>query len=213
MKTSINLRSYCTGFASIVIAMAFCTTTSEAQSRAPRGPQAPSQVSREADVMLAIMWQAMTVKCPVSDTGSQATYLRDGTYLLGYNNARETFVPTPLTAADNLNGVQFKGLAILRGTAHRTINDYIREWKPWKPESTCQPFDANSFARRAASLDDDMRGGAFGCWPDISVIKVEKREGQWYFKTRNQKSISIDPFEGKPMPSCSLLNSENPFRK
>jgi len=145
------------------------------QSAAKQGAPPPSKLS-EAETVASSLWRTISTTCPVAGGTSTSTFLRHDDSLVEFRDVRTSLFQWHVTKADELNGTQFKGLAVLRGSVYRYAGSLIGKWSSWEPprETRNNIFDSEELYRE--------HGGYRFKWPEMWVVVVEKRNDRWLFK-------------------------------
>jgi hypothetical protein len=183
---------------------------------AQSGPVQGSRASSEAQGMAAYLWKTIATTCAVNGAAPSSVFIRHSRELYEYREAQTGLYPWRLTKADELNGTQFKGLAVLRAPAHRSIASK-RAWTPWvaaAKEAT------NMTAEWFAEGPYETHRGYSAWWPDIWVVLIEQRNNEWSFTfpqfagvnkwnhPLNREALSEAAGQKEP---CDILTSSDPF--
>ncbi|HTB11107.1 MAG TPA: hypothetical protein VK752_06040 [Bryobacteraceae bacterium] len=197
-----------------------------AQTGTPKGSPSPKQpVSSQNSVssptspeaLAALLWQKMTMTCQVDVGGQMKTmtfiyYPGNNPVQVGsrdevieFGGAWTIFVPQQLKEVDRLNGIEFRGMAVLGGTARR--QRFEDRWGEW--------VDLSDVRR---SLPDWLGGKGGGShsimWGhDLEMYEIDKQNGQWVFRVPFRND-SFDPdFFAVRKKSCEVLTSIKPRSK
>jgi hypothetical protein len=171
------------------------------QSKAGRQKgQAPSAkpAPNSPEAVAAAMWQKITTTCPVQGSSKPTRFYEESVYNLldklkgrkvsEYRDTSTEYLPDDLSEADRLNGIRFRGAAVLSCSTIRHIE--IDNMNPLAPRAW------SSF------LDCNPGGGQV-------VVNMEQRNGQWFYALKrwefNPDSIAANK------RSCAALASADPF--
>lgn len=178
--------------------------------------QSPKAEPNSPEAVAAVMWGKVLTKCPVSGSPASTTtffsYPREEgnptwASLIEVREAWTKLLPEELSAADRLNGIQFRGFAILGGSAERYITTGKTRWSEWADISRhVAPKAAKAF-RRETLVD----------WPGV-FITIEQRNHQWSFSVlghsddvlQDSQSFNPDSMAAKTR-SCAILTTVNPL--
>ena len=133
----------------------------------------PASRSSEAEMVAASLWRTISTTCPVPGTTATSTFLRSDLAIVEFRDARTNLFPWHLTKADELNGTQFKGLAVLRASAHRFKGASGDKWETPR-ETRNNIFDGEELYRE--------HSGYRYKWPEMWVVVMEKKNGRWSFR-------------------------------
>jgi hypothetical protein len=161
------------------------------------------------------MWQKVLVKCPIQGSTSPTTFFsypkgkQDPPKWAHFKEIREAWtklLPEELSAADRLNGVQFRGFALLGGSATRSFPQPFKspeQWEQWEDISKDKPNTA-TFYRKATEIE----------WLGV-FISIEQRDQHWSFRVHEGGFVhrSFDPDSmAADKRSCAVLTTANPLK-
>ncbi len=180
--------------------------------------QSGSTTLNEARGMASYLWQTITTTCGIKGAASTSVFLRPNRELYEYREVRTSLYPWSLSKADELNGTQFKGLAVLRAPARRSISPK-RSWSQWIPEQAeTRNMTAEWFATQGPYETHDQYKT---WWPDLWVVLIEKQHGEWSFTFPQLVGVNRTwnhPLNREalaqaagPKSSCETLTSNDPF--
>jgi hypothetical protein len=202
-----NEKRYGRTSATIVALIAGCCTAScqiqtkaEAQNSRP-WPNSPEAVAEK-------MWQKILTKCSISGTLSLATFFvqPSGESVAEYRDAWTKLVPEQLTEADRLNGVQYRGFAIVGAPTYRYTPGSSRQWSEWR-----------SISSRSQTAYMHFRDPLWGSiiWEGVLIL-IEQRNHQWMFslwdggELTNSRVFNPDLLAAEKR-SCAVLTTANPL--
>jgi hypothetical protein len=128
------------------------SSPTEDQKPASMRPALTSEASPER--VKDLLFATILTTCPVPGEGSPAVFFYDDTglkvgrtgpkTLFEYRNTWTKLYPYPLREADRLNGIQYKGLAVLGAPAvrhfeYRQDRNAQRQWQSWQSRSELKP--------------------------------------------------------------------------
>src|ERR1700687_3048744 len=98
-------------------------TTTQASRIAPNSPEA----------VVAFMWRAILTTCAGPGEPAKTTaFFGNKDYLYEFRDAKPELVTLDLDAADKLNKIGFKGLAVMHYSANRYFDRQDLRWLPFK---------------------------------------------------------------------------------
>jgi hypothetical protein len=181
--------------------------------------------SGSPEAAAASLWQAITKSCPVQGEASPSLFLRDKRpgSLMEYRDSIRGLSPPQLTKADELNGIRYKGYAMLGGAAFRTFDPSEGGWSKW------QAGAAGEFETWRRNVGRSTTFEPTSAWPFLWIFSLQKTNDRWTFRMTNGigdgYGLAQDSFyhliRGEPLDlaalsgaapqlSCAELTSKNP---
>lgn len=122
----------------ILLALACAIIPSSGQSQPHASMRSLLNSQTPPDRVKDLLFATILTTCPVPGSASPTTFFYDEKSLWGhgrqtlfeYRSAWNQLYPDPLTEADKLNGIQFKGPAVLGAPAFRYLDG--RRWSSWE---------------------------------------------------------------------------------
>ena len=142
---------------------AVCQTRQKAETGNVRSALAPSPQAVAAE-----MWRKLLTTCPGSSSTDAFFTRPDNGDLFEFRGAYMKLVPMELTEADRLNGIQFRGFAVLRTSAYRLLVDQ-GHWSEWSSGEAVVTIGPGT----PWELDGTD-------WSSV-VVRIERRNNQWSF--------------------------------
>jgi hypothetical protein len=167
----------------VALTIAACDTAScQPQQNAP----APGS----AEAAAATMWRSISTACP-AQTGATSTFFRYEKFgsLIEYRDVRKSVFHWKVTKADELNGTQFRGLAVFSAAAHRTYEPSKGTWSAWLPPQDLR----EDFGNEARYLGHNRT-----YWPERWEVVMEKRNGGWSFLFDQRHAVDLNPKMMRP---------------
>jgi hypothetical protein len=194
---------------------AICQAQVPTQKAGPGSPEAAA----------ASLWQAISKSCPVQGEASPSLFLRDKRpgSLMEYRDSIKGLSPPQLTKADELNGIRYKGYAMLGGAAFRTFDPSEGGWSKWQAGAAGE-FEAWRRNMGPSTIFEPTSG-----WPFLWIFSIQKSNDRWTIRKTNGLGdgygLAQDSFyhliKGEPLDlaalsgaapqlSCAELTSQNP---
>jgi hypothetical protein len=199
----------------VLVSAAVMMCQSQPQPVSMRKLTAQTSPERVAD----LLFETILTTCPVPGSTSPAVFFYDDTglkvgrtgpkTLFEYRGSWTKLYPYPIREADKLNGVQYKGLAVLGAPAVRYVEDRdraaARHWPPsFQARSELRPSDQiiyNSGAEHSNSV--------------MLALTIVKKNNQWFIgqgwdPDLERAAVDLDTI-ALHKKSCSVAMSANPL--
>jgi len=137
------------------------------------------------------MWRRVLTKCGDSE------YLNFGR-LVQYKDVKYSVVPKPVSRADQMNGVQWRGYAIMAAAVFRFQGEKPGTggtelaWSGWYDGDPITRVEHSSQAR----IDREITGN--------NIVQLTKRAGKWEFYVENAPDFGLDSIINDKA-SCPLI--------
>lgn len=194
--------------------------TGQSKSQPQRSMHGALSAQTPAERVKDLLFETIVTTCPVGGSSSPAMFFYDenGAWgreprvvvrrtLFEYRGAWNKLYQYPLREADKLNGIQFKGLAVLGAPAVRAFEYYDdlpalqQKWSSWESRSNLRPASEIIY-----------NGNIEGSSAVVLAVTMLKRNNEWSFRVGwgepdARHSFDPDTVASQQKPCSVAINS------